>query len=389
MKKSLIALAVIGAFAAQSAMAADGTTIYGAANVSFDAVSNGNTGTSSSANSLSSNASHIGFKGNENLGDGLSAIWQIEENVNFASSGSGTSANGTATPFASASTFTARDTFLGLSSTSMGTVIAGIHDTPYKMATRGMDVFADTIGDNRSIMGNSGKAAFGNVALGDVRLNNVVAYISPVMSGFTLAAATITGAEIGSASGTTKGDAWSLAALYGAGPINASFAYQEITIGSSGTGTLSAANFGLAANDKVSMWKAGGGYDFGQGLVNLVYEKNTSSGIAAIDPLDRASWMLSGKYNVSASDAVKAAYTHAGNVGSSATDTSAKQFTLGYDHNLSKHTTVYALYSKLSNGAAAAYTLGNPDANSNNATTATSTAGSSPSVFSLGMKHAF
>ena len=52
---------------------------------------------------------------------------------------------------------TSRNTFVGLTG-GFGTAILGRHDTPYKLATRSLDVFADNIADNRSIMGQSGMA---------------------------------------------------------------------------------------------------------------------------------------------------------------------------------------------------------------------------------------
>lgn len=392
MKKSLIALAVIGAFSAQAAMA-DETTIYGAANMSVDSVNNGATVNGGRGNAVSSNASRIGFKGAEDLGDGLKAVWQIEEAINFASSNgtAATSAAANNTTTATANNMTSRDTYAGLSSSSWGTLIAGIHDTPYKMATRGMDLFADTIADNRSIMGTTGVA--NGVALGDLRLNNVVAYISPAFSGVTLAVATVTGAEIPQAGGT-KGSAFSGAALYGAGPINASLAYQSVTVGSgatavASTGTLSPFGLGVATlvpNDKATMWKIGGGYAADAYGINAVYEKNSSSG-PFLNALNRASWYLSGKYSITGNDTIKAAYTSAGTVNGVA-GTDAKQYSFGYDHSLSKRTSIYALYTKLKNGVNGIYSLGNTDANSSTGSS-NGGVGAAPSAFSVGMKHMF
>lgn len=389
MKKSLIALAVVGAFTAQAAMAE--ATIYGQANVSYDAISNGANGNSQSANTVSSNVSRLGFKGSEDLGDGLSAIWQIEQSINFDQANNSPTALGTnaaPTTAAAGNTFATRDTFAGLSSASMGTVIAGIHDTPYKMATRGYDLFADTVADNRSIMGQSGGTSH------DARLSNVVAYISPAFSGVTLAVATVAGAEIPGAN-VTKGSAWSLAALYGAGPISASLAYQTVTIGSASTGTLglnanngglNLTNAALAANDKLNAFKLGGSYTMDAFQINAAIEKigSTLAASPSNDALRRTSFYLGGKFNVNANDAVKAAYTKGANVGG-VTNTGVKQFSVGYDHNLSKHTTVYALYSKLTNDTTANYTF----SQSTSATAANGGANSAPSVVSLGMKHAF
>jgi predicted porin len=359
MKKSLIALAVAGAFVAPAAMA--DTTIYGQANVSFDAVNNGLTSGSSSTNHVASNQSRIGFKGAEDLGGGTSAVWQIEQQVNFDNGGQA---------------LATRNTFAGLTGESWGTAILGQHDTPYKIATRGLDLFADTIADNRSLMGMT------VIGLSeDARLGDVAAYISPAMSGLTVAVATLAGAE-SATSGTTKGGAWSLAGLYGAGPLNASLAYQAIDVGTLGTGSMDLGG-ALPVNSKVTAWKLGGGYTMDAIQLNAVYEKLSSSGPIS-SAADRSSFYLGGKYSFG-SDAVKLAYTSAGKINSGA-DTEATQLSVGYDHSLSKNTTAYALYTKLSNKANVMYGL------SSAATSAGGTGGAGdadPSAWSLGLKHSF
>jgi predicted porin len=70
-----------------------------------------------------------------------------------------------------------------------------------------------------------------------------------------------------------------------------------------------------------------------------------------------------------------------------------KQFSLGYDHNLSKRTTVYALYTKLSNDSGSAYQLSTASdvggASSIAAPGGIAAPGASPSAFALGMRHSF
>lgn len=103
-----------------------------------------------SAKKVSSNTSRLGLKGSEDLGDGLSAIWQIEQQVNIDDT---TCAGGTGT-------LATRNSFGGLKSDSMGTVLLGRHDTPYKIATRKLDVFADNLADSRALTGGvAGKSA--------------------------------------------------------------------------------------------------------------------------------------------------------------------------------------------------------------------------------------
>ena len=368
MNKSLIALAVAGAFVAPVAMA--DTTIYGTAHVSFNVVNSGSGG--ATANQVASNASAIGFKGSEDLGGGTSAIWQIESNVNLDNSGSN-AAGGVA--------LGGNDSFAGLSGKDWGTLILGQHDTPYKIASRGLDLFADTVADNRNLLGPLDMT-------NRTHVGDVVAYISPAMSGVTVAAAYVAGAEI-PVSGGTKGSAYSLAALYGAGPINAALAYQTLTLGSAGTGTLGTST----PNDKISAWTLGGGYTMDAFTVNAQYEGVTydPSGYGC-GSQNQSNWYLAGKYNIG-NDAVKLAYANAGKSAvakamcADDSNTDASQISVGYDHSLSKTTTVYALYTQVSNKDRANYTMGGYDGITANV--APAKAGSDPSVWSVGMKHSF
>src|SRR3989339_695256 len=104
MKKKLIPLAVAStlvtaAMASAPAFAdTSNVAIYGVANVSFDLTDNGVVST----NKVSSNQSRFGLKGSEDLGDGLSAVWQIEQLITIdSSSGAG-------------NTLATRNTFAGL-----------------------------------------------------------------------------------------------------------------------------------------------------------------------------------------------------------------------------------------------------------------------------------
>lgn len=380
MQKKIIALAIAAAVSAPAFADNSNVTIYGVANVSYDMTKTGSTAaaTSFSSNKVSSNTSRIGFKGNEDLGDGLSAIWQIETLVQLDGTPA-TATNG-------ANQFGGRNTFAGLSSASAGTVLLGRHDTPYNISNRKYDLFTDTLADNRSIMG--GGTATG-AALGTVgasfngRQPNVLAYISPAMSGFTGAIAYVAGAETQALAADTKGSAWSLAALYGNGPISANFGYEVHNIGTAGTGTLATPAVANLAGTKETAWTISGGYKVEAFEVNGIYEKTSDSfGAAGANLLGHRAYYLSGKYNFG-SNAVKLAYANAST--DSRANTGATQFTLGLDHSLSKRTTVYALYTQLSNKTAGAYLL------SPNGTGAPTVggAGAKPSAVSLGLKHTF
>ncbi|HZW25823.1 MAG TPA: porin [Gallionella sp.] len=362
MQKKIIALAIAAAVSAPAFADNSNVTVYGVANVSYDMTNTGGVAGFSN-NKVSSNTSRLGFKGNEDLGDGLSAIWQIESLIQIDGT-AGAAGNGLAT----------RNTFAGLSSATAGTVLLGRHDTPYNISNRKYDLFTDTLADNRSIMGGGVKAA----ASFNGRQPNVVAYISPAMSGFTGAIAYVAGAEGQTLSTQTKGNAWSLAALYGNGPISANFAYEAHNAGSA-PGTL-----GLGAGLKETAWTISGGYKVEAFEVNGVYEKTSDNFAAGANLNGHRAYYLSGKYNFG-SNAVKLAYSNAGNT--AAASTGASQVTVGLDHSLSKRTTVYALYTQLSNNAGVAYGL---STNGTGAPAAGITGnGAKPSAFSFGMKHTF
>jgi predicted porin len=381
MKKKLLALAVAGAFVAPAAMAdTANVTVYGAANVSLEMVDNGSAGATSGTrvNKVSSNASHIGFKGSEDLGGGMAAIWQLETLLAMDANGAGAGGLGNG-----------RNTFAGLKGDSWGQVVLGNNDSPYKSSTRRLDVFKDTIADNRSLMGGiAGKST--GVSF-DSRNTDSITYTSPNMSGFTLglqygAAA----AEAATLSANQKGSLWSVAGAYDMAPLYVSAAYENHTSFMAGAGT----------QPRESSYRLGAGYKMDQIEGSFVYEKNNDNfgavagcaGAAAdSDCYGRNAWTLGGKFNISGSDAVKLAYTRSGeknggNIAANKNNTGANQFSVGYDHAMSKRTTVYALYTKLNNNTAASFGLG-AAATSTGAVAAIADA--DPSAFAIGMKHSF
>lgn len=352
MQKKIIALAIASALTAPAMAFAD-ATVYGLAALSVDMFKDGATTTSHKYNRLVSNNSRIGFKASEDLGGGLSAIVQMEGTVMMDVGVTGTSLFN-------------RNTFLGLKSNDMGTLILGLHDTPYKIATRKLDVFGDTIAaDNRSA---NGVKIMGSDH--DVRLGNVIAYVSPSLSGLTIAAASVFGAETAPTVATAdkKGSAMSLAGMYDNGPIYAALGYQTIKFGDAGTGDLGSAT---SVDDKATAFKLGGSYKMDAFMLGAVIEKMTYKPVAGGDTKG-TNLYLAAKFAVSSTDAVKLAYGTRGETETAGTKNKNKATLLavGYDHSMSKATTVYALYSKVSVDNAAG-------------------TAADPSALSFGMKYAF
>jgi len=361
-QKKLIVVALAAAAFSVPALADTGNvSVYGKADLSFDVI---DTGTSAagvagaSKNNVSSNVSKLGFKGAEGLSDGLSAIWQIEQQINIDNTGG---------------TFATRNSFLGLKSDSAGTVLLGRHDTPYKLATRKLDVFADSIADNRALLGGvtSNTTVDSAFAAFDGRQPDVIAYLSPDMNGFTGAIAYVNLAEGNTTAAQAKSSALSLAAMYKADALYGSLGYEKHDLNSI-TGT------------KESAWKLGLGYDFSSFALGLVYEKtDDNTGALGANARGHNAYYLGGKYKMGM-NAVKFAYGKAGQLGATA-NTGANQFSLGYDHGMSKRTNLYAIYSRINNGIASDYGFSQSTASAGTV----NGIGSSPSVISLGMQHNF
>jgi predicted porin len=182
MSKKLIAAAIAAAFAVPAAVAADVTT-YGIAHISID-MYNGDQGGASGRQgegiAVTSRASRIGFKGSEDLGGGLKAIWKMEFQINMANDDNG--GGWGAFPVNGADdVVSGRNMYVGLAG-GFGTFLFGRHDTPYKISTGKLDYFADQLGDYN---GNT-------LGFEDVRANSAIAYISPSFGGLTLAGAVVT-----------------------------------------------------------------------------------------------------------------------------------------------------------------------------------------------------
>jgi predicted porin len=159
-------------------------------------------------------ASRLGFKGSEDLGNGLKAIYQIEFGINLNDTNNNVLSN--------SDSITYRNTFAGLAG-DWGTFLMGRHDTPMKISTGKLDLFSDTMADYN-----------GTVGFRDLRADNVVAYISPSWSGFQLAAAFVpSGGATGGGNGLNLeedsiADTYSIAAIYSNGPFYASAAFENL-----------------------------------------------------------------------------------------------------------------------------------------------------------------
>jgi predicted porin len=184
MKKSLLALAALSAFAT-AAQAQSTVTVYGI----FDAgVTETTTDKTSSAGALTSrtdkttgnggaySSQRLGFKGTEDLGGGLKANFVYEFGFNDSDGATANAENGTDT----ASPNTTRVATVGLSG-AFGALDLGRQTV---IADKAWGV-GDVGGANNFI----GRAYTSSVKLNNSRSDRLINYVSPAFSGFTIHAA--------------------------------------------------------------------------------------------------------------------------------------------------------------------------------------------------------
>jgi predicted porin len=360
MQKKLIALAVAG-LVSGGAFAQSNVTISGAMDLGVEAVSaSGAAGgvNATSRTRITNNTSWLRFSGAEDLGGGMKAVFQIEQDVNGDT--------GSATGIAS------RNTYVGLAG-NFGTAIIGRYDVHYTSHMGIVDWGSAGVmphaANTLNVVGQvSGVGVIGG------RLDNVIAYISPSFSGLTAQLGYTTGAEATTPNLGGKDSAWNLFLKYSNGPIGAFWSHTDTNNGNGAVRT---------ANQEVTADRLGGAYTFGQGLkVGLIYDR-TKITLAGVDFAKRNAWSLPVSYKAGANN-FYFSYAKSGDVTGTAggANTKASSYALGYAYDLSKRTQVGVAYSKISNDSAATldfWTRGVGNV----------AAGADPTSFYAGIYHSF
>ncbi|MES1162476.1 MAG: porin, partial [Rhizobacter sp.] len=269
-------------------------------------------------------ASFIGFRGSEDLGGGNKAIFSIESYLDVTN---GKSSGGGDTGVDSSNTnFWARNTFVGLEG-GYGRVTLGHTDSLAYQAATTYDAFgaSDYFGVARLAFDPVNVTGATFHAL-DQGWSKVITYTSPDMSGFNVAA------QYAPKGGqTTEGANWGLAANYNNGPLGLNATYEQIrrpydtTVNPAG------------AKDKV--WLLNGSYDFSVVKAFLQYGQTKYQDSIPTNAKYKV-WDLGVSAPVGASGSIMAAYGQRKDTGSSL-DQQLRDFSIGYNYNLSKRTFVY------------------------------------------------
>ncbi|HWZ48799.1 MAG TPA: porin [Herbaspirillum sp.] len=218
MKKSLLALAVLGSFAA-AAQAQTSVTIYGIVDmgVFYQNKAGAHNNGLFSVNSGELSGSRLGFKGSEDLGGGLKANFVLEMGFN-ANNGSGAQQD------AGSTTFFGRTSTVGLSG-GFGSVNIGRQtDFAYSGTAGGMNTFshAGYVTNFSTVDGNKQARLQGD------RTNNSIRYDMPSMNGLNGGVMYGLGQQAG---GGSAGSVYAAGLKYDNGPLAFGGDYYQSKVG--------------------------------------------------------------------------------------------------------------------------------------------------------------
>lgn len=423
MQKKIIALAL--AAVAGSAAAQTNVTVYGVADASFEnakassaTAQNVNPALNgaqeaNSRNRITSNSSYIGFKGVEDLGNGLKAIFQIETQLaldNSQDTSRGTTANSLAN----------RDSYVAVAG-GFGTVAMGYLSTPHRLLGASYDVMPGATGVTgfNNLLGkiNTGASlqADGttqNTTAGNTNTvfrSQALAYISPTIAGFNgvlayvpnESKATNTNAAPAAGANTYEQNtsAWNVGLNYANGPFKGGYSYLRMN----DPLTINQAGWAANSGSTLTSHLLAGNVVFGDLTLGLAYNRNrieadafnNNGGLAGMTSVRNTVWAAQAKYVIGKNE-IAAMYQRAndGSVNAvnnaantiNANDRGASAYALRYGYNMSKRTQAYALYSRISNDSNGNYDFGAGTGIGNQQAVS---AGSNISAFGVGLRHSF
>ncbi|MDQ9171362.1 porin [Oxalobacteraceae bacterium R-40] len=316
MKKSLLALAVLGAFAGV-AQAQTNVTLYGIADVGVASVDDGDERTTSMDSGRNS-ASRIGFRGVEDLGGGLKASFVLENGFDTST---GAQAGDGSAAFS-------RLAYVGLGG-GFGEVRLGRQNSPIKTALDVIDPFG----------GGGVGAAIGYLNLGATpeRVSNQLTYVAPGFGGFTGSVAYTFGETRGE---STANDGLAAQLGYANGPLAVQLGFSKFNE------TDEEAGVPVTFDEDVTNILLGGTYDFGMAKLHAGFEHSKIEEDIAGDELKSRAYLLGVTVPFGASK-IRASYIH--NNVRDIDDSDSNVLALSYTYSLSKRTTFYTTYVRTDN----------------------------------------
>lgn len=319
------------------ALAQSNVTIYGVVDAGYFST-RGHDATGSRANFSGIVAgvlsgSRLGLRGEENLGNGLSAIYTLEYAINNddnAGVGMPVAVNPTA----------ARQQFVGLKSSKWGQVTMGRQYAPGFMDAAKNDASQGALFSPQAILSAYSGSTFSPG--GSARINNSIAYKSPNMSGFVFDAIYGFGEQVGNRidgkkSNRTDSGFIGLGLGYANGPLSLDLGYQ------SQQNRMKSTNIGT---DDINEWFIGGNYNF-QVVKLFASYQDLSNKTRPNSTGDFKIYNLGVAVPVSNSGTVNVSY--AGYRPEKGSSNNSKAWNIGYVHALSKRTKLYTGYTRVDN----------------------------------------
>ena len=289
----IVAAAGLIAVSATAAAADSSVNVYGRIDTAVESVKTGN----ARVNGVNNSGSYFGFQGQEDLGNGLKLGFQLESAIN--------SDNGSITE---ADSFFSNRSEVNLSG-NFGTVRMGRFFNPSYYA----------IADRASLHNEDYGITYDQLYVYQGSDANRVAYTSPVFSGLTVESSISLHER---AAGSNNKNAYDLAANYDRGNWSFGAGYGEHGDDQ---------QYALRATWTQDAWTISGYHQRSEEM---------AGGFKAKTNVTRAAVA----YAIGAGE-VHANYGHANAAGAA----EANQWTVGYNHHLSKRTKVYAFYSQIQN----------------------------------------
>jgi len=363
MKKSLLALAAMGAFAG-AAHAQSSVSVYGIIDTGYlstETKSNAVTPVTAQQSTLGHDGalsgSRLGFRGTEDLGGGMRANFNIEMGINTTDDGMVANASN-------------RNSFVGLSDSKLGEVRLG------RFATLNKLINDSTVFGGGSFNGTNGGATSGwgwaaqanGAGVSNERINNALHYISPTFSGANVQLQFVDDKNDATTADApeTKVRGYFVGVNYAAGNVAVRYARKDVisetaavAAGAINTNTTlrldpvfglistlaAGQTTGVAAVEetRVTQDSALASYDFGVARIIATYNNTTTSPLTAANLLQRSDITVGVSVPLG-NTTLLAQYSQGTQAAVNAQDDKVAGYQLGAVYNLSKRSNIYAAY---------------------------------------------
>lgn len=353
LNKTTAAVLALGAFTG-AAHAQSSVTLYGIADAGI--LYNNNVKGSSSVSLSTATSSRFGFKGSEDLGGGLSAIFNLENGYNIA--------NGSASQ---GGLLFGRKAFAGLSSSTYGAVTAG---RQYSVSNDATSQFGSGADWAASGLGFGTRASDVDNVDTSNRIQNSIKYTSPTLYGLTVGLLYSFGGQAGQFS---RNSVWDASLAYANGPVRLGVGYMYTkdpfyaTFGNQGNSSTSTSGTnnnmpspifgGYASAGAQAILTAGGSYTLGPATIAVLYSNTQFKDLGSVALPTAAglgvhytggtatfnSGELNIKYQLTPALMLAGAYIYTHNSGAGDFGSAHyNQINLGAVYALSKRTSLYA-----------------------------------------------